>query len=67
MPRRPVPGDVDPPGKPDRIVALGVGDEAREGCDAARAADQPAVQPDGEHLGAAGFALRVEGVEASLR
>ena len=60
----PVLGDVDAAGEPDIGVGLGVVEEAFQARDFAGAADQAAVQADGEHFGLACLAFGIEGVEA---
>jgi len=41
--RDPVPGDLDAPGEPHKVVALGVVEEAFEGGGAARPPGEPRV------------------------
>ncbi|SON60498.1 hypothetical protein MSIMFI_01993 [Mycobacterium simulans] len=59
----PVFGDLDAPGQPHPIMRLHVVEEALRRRDPRRAAGQPTVQTNGQHLGAAVGALGVEHVE----
>ena len=61
--RNPVSRDVDATGDPHLVVRLHVIEEAFECGDARRPADQPAVQPDRQHLRRTRHAFGVEHVE----
>jgi hypothetical protein len=63
----PMPGDVDAAREPDAVVRLCIVEKALQPGDLARAADQPAMQADREHLGRGRLALGVERVEAVLQ
>ena len=59
----PMSGDVDPACKPDAIVAFRVVDETAKCLNAARPADQPAVEPNRHHLRSTRLAFGIERIE----
>src|SRR5215218_5466340 len=61
----PVAGDVNAPRHPDALARGDVVEKARQSRGPAWPPDQPAMQPDGHHLGR-GLALGVEHVERVL-